>query len=290
MTLKHTMMLTLLILLLGLHWSCQPAVPDTTPASQPATADSRQQIVSPDTLVYRYRDYTKTLGNCDSLTAGCARVEMRYPIFTQPLEDSIIVILNDVVQRYILSTRDDAGMMTGLDQFSRQFFDDYQIMRADIPDYVVNWEMIRRVEVLLNHPKVISLKSSEYAFTGGAHGMSATRLASYWTESGEAVKLSDLLIPDFDRQLNTIGEKLFRQQWEIPEDQDLDEAGFWFENNRFRLSDNFAVDTNGLVFLYNPYEVAPYSFGTLELTVDFREIRELLNPESPLFPKIMNQP
>ncbi|MCF7801586.1 MAG: DUF3298 and DUF4163 domain-containing protein [Candidatus Marinimicrobia bacterium] len=287
MTFKHKRRLILPGMIISLLGSCQSSAPDTTPKDQSTT--SRQQSVSPDTLVNRYQDFTKSMGNCDSLSMGCVRVEMRYPVFTQPLEDSVIGILNDVVQRFILATHDGAGMATGLETFSKQFFNDYQIMQEDIPDYRVNWELIRRVEVLLNLPEVISLKSMEYAFTGGAHGMSATRLASYRTETGEKIKLSDILLPDFDQQLQTIGEKSFRRQWEIPADQDLDEAGFWFEKNQFRLSNNYAVTSNGLIFLYNPYEVAPYSFGTLELVVEFSEIRDLLDPESPLDPEIMKQ-
>lgn len=287
MTFQHMLRMILPGMVIALLWSCQSSAPDTTPTDDISTRP--QQIsTSKDTLIYHYRDFTKTMGNCDSLTAGCSRVEMRYPVFTAPPEDSAIRILNDAVQRFILSTHDDAGRAAGVEAFSEQFFNDYQIMREDIPDYLVNWEMIRRVEVLLNLPEVISLKSMEYAFTGGAHGMSATRLASYWTDSGGAVALSDILIPNFEPELQAIGERFFRRQLEIPADQDLDEAGFWFENNRFRLSENYALVSEGLRFLYNPYEIAPYSFGTLEFVIPFHEFRHLLDPEHPLPAELTN--
>ncbi|MCF7796545.1 MAG: DUF3298 and DUF4163 domain-containing protein [Lentisphaeria bacterium] len=266
-----------------LIWSCQTSAPDAAPAdASSAPRQTQQHITAPDTLVYHYLDYTKNMGDCDSLTTGCVRVEMQYPVFTEPLEDSALGILNDVVQRFILATHDGAGMATGLDVFSESFFHDYQLMREDIPDYMVNWEMIRRVEILLNLPAVVSLKSMEYTFTGGAHGMSATRLASYWTDTGEKISLSDILIPNFEQELRSIGEKYFRRQREVPSDQDLDEAGFWFENNRFRLSENYALVSEGLLFLYNPYEIAPYSFGTLEFVIPFHEFRHLLDPLNPL--------
>ncbi|MCB0300152.1 MAG: DUF3298 domain-containing protein, partial [Calditrichaeota bacterium] len=52
---------------------------------------------------------------------------------------------------------------------------------------------------------------------------------------------------------------------------------FFFENNRFELNDNFRIGDNGLEFLFNPYEIAPYAFGAMTLELPYSEIGDLLS-------------
>jgi len=41
-------------------------------------------------------------------------------------------------------------------------------------------------------------------------------------------------------------------------------------------SENFILGSDELTFIYNPYEIAPYSAGKTELTVSYSEVEELL--------------
>ena len=43
--------------------------------------------------------------------------------------------------------------------------------------------------------------------------------------------------------------------------------------DRIEPSDSFTVGENGITFYYQPYDVAPYVFGVIEITVPWEELR-----------------
>jgi len=57
------------------------------------------------------------------------------------------------------------------------------------------------------------------------------------------------------------------------------EAGFYFDNDVFTLTDNFAITKKGLKFVYNPYEVAPYALGQQEIMIPYALIKELIRKD-----------
>ena len=62
------------------------------------------------------------------------------------------------------------------------------------------------------------------------------------------------------------------------------EAGFYFENDVFTMTPNFAITKSGLKFLYNPYEVAPYALGQQEIIIPYRDLEALIKPNGLLAP------
>lgn len=72
--------------------------------------------------------------------------------------------------------------------------------------------------------------------------------------------------------LKQLAEKAFRQYHKLSVDANLDDAGFFFENGVFSLPANMALTENGLMLLYNPYEVAAYALGETRLFIPYAEI------------------
>ncbi len=85
--------------------------------------------------------------------------------------------------------------------------------------------------------------------------------------SGNKVTLEDIFIAGYKPILNKIAEEEFRKLKELGEHEDLDEAGFWFDDNRFSINDNFAISDEGLTFYYNNYEITAYAYGPTELII-----------------------
>jgi hypothetical protein len=50
----------------------------------------------------------------------------------------------------------------------------------------------------------------------------------------------------------------------------------YFDPNNFTLPENIGFDDDGLILLYNTYEIAPYSSGLTEIHIPFDEIDSLL--------------
>ena len=46
------------------------------------------------------------------------------------------------------------------------------------------------------------------------------------------------------------------------------------------MTDNFALTKDGLKFVYNPYEIAPYAMGQQEIVIPYSELKSLLKPNA----------
>jgi len=82
------------------------------------------------------------------------------------------------------------------------------------------------------------------------------------------------------KKLTKIGEAEFRKLKELTTEADLGQAGFWFENNKFFLNDNFLITDSSLVFYYNNYEITAYAFGPTEIILPYLKIKSLIGQES----------
>jgi hypothetical protein len=91
------------------------------------------------------------------------------------------------------------------------------------------------------------------------------------------VKLEDLFEKGFDQKLLAIAEKQFRINEKLKPNEPLDDLhGYFFENAKFILNDNFTLTPKGLKFLYNVYEIKAYAFGVTELEIPYEDLKEIL--------------
>lgn len=126
-----------------------------------------------------------------------------------------------------------------------------------------------------------TLTFSGYQYTGGAHGGAWVYYHNYDLNKQKQLKLTDVLVKNYQKTLLPVGEKLFRKLKDLTPDQSL-EGEFWFENNKFHFNDNFLFTKEGLIFYYNQYEIACYACGTTELLIPWKDIKSLIKKDSPL--------
>lgn len=136
------------------------------------------------------------------------------------------------------------------------------------------WELEALVEIDDANPTFAQLHLTAWSYTGGAHGNGATTSICIDKQSARVLKLEDVFTDV--AAVTAIGEVYFRKLYELEPDTDLDNAGFWFENNSFHLNNNFTISNEHIVFLYNSYEIAPYSAGQTVLEIPLEEVRNYL--------------
>ena len=64
----------------------------------------------------------------------------------------------------------------------------------------------------------------------------------------------------------------------LSEDESLIDAGLF--ENKIHPSDNFWISENGISFFYNPYDLAPYSMGSITISLKYADIQELLREDA----------
>jgi hypothetical protein len=98
--------------------------------------------------------------------------------------------------------------------------------------------------------------------------------------SGDRVRLYELFTPAGLAEIERLAEGAFRRSRGVPPRASLQAEGFWFENDQFVLSENWAVSAAGLVFYYNAYEVAAYAAGPTEIRIAWPELEGLARPDA----------
>ena len=104
-------------------------------------------------------------------------------------------------------------------------------------------------------------------FTGGAHSNSTTRALVFDVTDGSPVTLDDLFVPDFNDVLTEI---LNRHVAESLSEEDIEDL---FEPT-ISPTGNYILTSDSVTFIYNPYEIGPYSIGTPSVSVPIKELKK----------------
>jgi hypothetical protein len=136
------------------------------------------------------------------------------------------------------------------------------------------WETETMIEITEYGSDYAVLSLSNWNYSGGAHGNGWSEERIIDMKTGEELLLADFVsdVAEFTR----IAEKAFRTVYEIPEDGDLGDAGFMFDDGVFTLNENFLFNENSVEFMFNTYEIAAYVVGPIFVSVPMSEVKHLL--------------
>ncbi|WP_100611176.1 DUF3298 and DUF4163 domain-containing protein [Confluentibacter lentus] len=199
-------------------------------------------------------------------------VEVLIPVATGNINiiDNInSVVNNHVIEMLRLDPSEPVTIKTieeGIDIFN----DEYNRFKADFPESSQPWEAQIDGEIMYQSPELISISLTSYLDTGGAHGNLTISFLNFDAKTGKPIKNSDLFknMADF----NALANRYFE---DTIEDKDV-----LFDPQSFKLPENIGVNDEGVVLLYNAYEIAPYSEGIIEFVIPFENINPLLNFDS----------
>lgn len=133
------------------------------------------------------------------------------------------------------------------------------------------WELEIKDNILYNTPKVLSLYMEAYTMYGGAHPSHTIQLNSFDPTTGEILSLDKLVTNK--NGLLALCEKIYRK-----DKAEAFKQGFNFtKDSPFKLAKNFAIVPQGVMFYYNPYEIAPYAIGESEFTIPFSDLDKVMD-------------
>ena len=162
------------------------------------------------------------------------------------------------------------------------FFASYLDMLAEEkPDSTVealnmlNYAESNSLSIIFNEKGLLSIGYSTYSYTGGAHGNHATNIVTYDLAQKKALTLNDVFLPKYEKTINKALANAVRRQFKMKPNEPLSNNLF---DNSIKSSNNFCITSKGILFLYNPYEIAAYVYGEIELFIPFSEIKSVVNP------------
>ncbi len=140
----------------------------------------------------------------------------------------------------------------------------------------LNWTYLTYMNMTCNVDNRMSSIFTEYKYLGGAHGLQTERGYTIDLQTGKVLHLTDLFKSGFKKELQKVLENKFRQQYNLPKGDSLNgKNGLLFEDH-LKVTSNFYLTPYGIGFIYNPYEVAPYAVGIINLYIPFQDIQGVL--------------
>ena len=169
-----------------------------------------------------------------------------------------------------------AVFMTASEKFKDQYLKTNKELYAQYGNecFACNWEKKIMLTPIFFNKRYISLNISKYAYTGGAHGMLQNTIFNVDKKSGEILTLEDLVPNGSEKRLSEIITAHVTRSLGLDESTSLRKAGFF--NKTLPPASNFAVTPYGLLFVYNPYEIAPYSMGIITVFIPEKELEDIL--------------
>ena len=180
--------------------------------------------------------------------------------------------INNALETIISSTlrigNVDSILVETLEGNIRLFNDEFQSFKNDFPESLQEWEAQIDGDIMYQSPEVISIAITSYINTGGAHGALTIRLINFNAEDGLQIPNTALFTKN--DVLESIAKPYFDEMIK-------DKGDDFFNTSEFKLSDNIGYDEEGIIMLYNVFEIAPYSTGITQFTIPYEDISHLLN-------------
>lgn len=189
------------------------------------------------------------------------------------LQDSLLAAIFDkpaaTINESMLAA---AAQPEGADLFKMKEID--SIPTAE-PAMVYSKDMI--ASVITFSPKFISYQIMTATYNGGAHGMTESSYINYDFNTGKVLTYDKAFRPDSEPALLQAVKDNLMTRYNVSSMKELDKRGIF--TDQIYVSKNFYIQGYEIVFHYNPYEIAPYSEGSINVRVPYFQIEDCLTPE-----------
>lgn len=153
----------------------------------------------------------------------------------------------------------------------------YKDFKKDFPDAPGCWEINQKGDTLLTTRKIIAYQLDLYSFLGGAHPNSNKQFTLFDRQTGVVVPFH-AFVTDSVALLNKT-EAAFRRLEHLQPADNLEEKGYFLDNHQFFQADNCTFTREGVLVYYNPYEIAPYVRGPIQLVIPYADLKGIIREE-----------
>jgi hypothetical protein len=214
-----------------------------------------------------------------------AKIEMALLV---PSESSNSVI-SDTVKKIILEKFTGKQVKTPnakpdmiLASMKQVYFENYVTTNEDIynamPGASFNWESIKFMDITFNSSWYLCFSIDHYAFTGGAHGLENEDYVVINTRTGKTIEFTDIFTAEAMEGLTHVITDKIKERNNLPLSSRLTDNGFFVDE--VKPSSNFFITSKGIGFHYNPYEYAPYYYGSTDIFLEYDEISKFIRGDS----------
>lgn len=219
-------------------------------ACEPATTENTEDSKPIEPSMFKMERFYASYENCESTDENCTYFEVSYPVF----EGADVQAANQFINGIKSPVFDPDLRMLPLDSIASDFITNYTEFKRDFPESSQSWFMKHslKLEDETDSSLLISAAINEYG--GGAHGNYAINYYQVGKANGNPFELSELYSQEEIDRMTTI--------MSVSIDPSIS-----LLTETIIPNDNFILSKDSITFIYNPYEIAPYSEGVIRISL-----------------------
>ena len=165
-------------------------------------------------------------------------------------------------------------------ELGNQYYEDMGNLEEEDSQPSWYWYQLHKSnEIKFEDASVLSYSVEHADYTGGAHGSLQMLYYIIDLEALTTITEEDIFKPNYHHLLTTKIVDQLMKQYNIDTPEKLLGEGF-FDINDIAPNNNFWINNEGVHYVYNQYEIAPYSMGPIEVTIPYEDIKSIIIPES----------
>jgi hypothetical protein len=209
---------------------------------------------------------------------NCTYVSIQYAVLKGGTNaEKINNTIEDELREIIKSRLPEPQAMGTWPELAQKFIEGYELFTMEFPDSEQKWYLKIESDKSILTEKYFTSYILTSDFMGGAHPNSYAMLAVFDLANGELIDVRELVD---EEALTMETERMYRAQHKLKPNDPLDDSGYFFPGGIFSLPANMGITSEGVLIVYNPYEVAAYSKGMTSFTVPFSIISKESSAES----------
>ncbi|NRD19027.1 DUF4163 domain-containing protein [Winogradskyella eckloniae] len=188
-------------------------------------------------------------------------------------KDQRSTTINQNIENAIVETLSIADTKSDLNTLFKDFNNEFLEFKKNFDEASEPvWELDVETELVYQSEAVLTIVISTYEFKGGAHGNDQIKFLNLDAKTGTILTLDDFI--ENKNDLKSLAQIHFKKASEL-KDTTLNMDDFFF-GKPFQLPENIGYSDDGLVLLYNPYDVVSYDQGYFEFVIPFEAVDSYL--------------
>lgn len=185
---------------------------------------------------------------------------------------SLSAMVDDYIHQYLLEYL----------QMGPDAIDNYGTEETDVAATWMSYEESIEGNVLYNDNGLLSYQVRVYSYTGGAHGFTRTFNGVFDINQRQTLHLShifdDYSLPDLNNLLRI---KLAKDNG-CATVEELTERQIFFSPAEIEATENFYVCDSCINWQFDPYDIAPFSTGEVNISLTWDEVYPLMKSDNPV--------
>ncbi|MFD1062428.1 DUF3298 domain-containing protein [Winogradskyella litorisediminis] len=158
-----------------------------------------------------------------------------------------------------------------IDEALKDFETQFLNFKNDFEDSEQTWYLSVETELIYKSENIITMGLSTYSDTGGAHGNGTIQFLNFNPETGK-------ILPQTEFISNMDGFKKLAESFFLDhmKNEGTDVSEFFF-GKPFQLPENIGFNDEGVILLYNTYEIASYNQDYIEFVIPMETAQDFLS-------------